>query len=316
MASQSKFSEETVAVVVTWQPDLENIRQILSSLSEQCATVVIDNGSTKHKVSRLKELISTALSAELICLEKNLGIACAQNKAINHIIEKYGASFTLLLDHDSIPGSNMVYSLESAFKALQVHSKIAGMGPVLYDPRDNRQLAFHKIRFGLWGKINPHRLDHEHPITEVDSLNSSGTLLSNKVFTETGGFDSSLFIDHVETDWCFKAKSLGYKLYGTINTQMTHHMGDDVCYYWLLKKRRMPYRSPSRHYYIVRNSVLLQKRKYVPVAWKLSNILKLCFTFCYFGFYCRDRAQQRKQMLLGFVDGLKGVTGESAHHRE
>jgi rhamnosyltransferase len=90
-------------------------------------------------------------------------------------------------------------------------------------------------------------------------------------------------------------------------------MGDDVCYYWFFGKKRMPYRSPSRHYYLMRNSILLQKRKYVPISWKLSNILKMCFTIIYFGYYDDDRAKQRKQLYLGINDGLRGITGASGH---
>ncbi len=314
MTGNPTFSEDTVAVIVTYNPDTDTIRQTLASLSNQCATVIIDNGSREPLVSSLEVLASESDSVELICLEKNMGIAYAQNRAINQIIKtRTGIIYTMLLDHDSIPDRTMVSSLEEAFRDQQAHSRVAGVGPALYDPRDKKYLNFHKIRFGLWGKIKPGSPGRENPTVEVDSLNSSGTLLSNRVFTETDGFDSSMFIDHVETDWCFKAKSLGYKLFVTTNTQLIHHMGDDVCHYWLLKKRRMPYRSPARHYYIVRNSLLLQKRSYVPIAWKVSNILKLCFTFCYFGCYYRDRTQQRKQIYLGFMDGLKGVSGVSKH---
>ena len=314
MSCNSTFSEETIAVIVTYNPDTDTLRQSLASLSGQCATVIIDNGTAEPLVSRLKALVFESDPVELICLERNMGIAYAQNRAINHIIKTYpGVDFSMLLDHDSIPDRKMVSSLEDTFRHQQTRSRVAGVGPVLYDPRDKKYLNFHKASYGMWGKIKPGSLDKEHPTVEVDSLNSSGTLLSNKVFTETGGFDSSLFIDHVETDWCFRVKSLGYKLFGTINSQLTHYMGDDVCYYWLLQKKRMPYRSPARHYYIVRNSVLLLKRSYVPVVWKFSNVLKLCFTFCYFGCYYRDRTQQRKQISLGFMDGLKGVTGASRH---
>jgi len=90
-------------------------------------------------------------------------------------------------------------------------------------------------------------------------------------------------------------------------------MGDDVCHYWFFEKKRMPYRSPSRHYYLVRNSLLLQKRRYVPVAWKISNLLKLFFTYMYFGCYYNDRKVQRQMINLGIIDGIKGVTGKSMH---
>jgi rhamnosyltransferase len=314
MSEPMAFSQDTVAIIVSFNPDIDTTGKALQSLSHQCATVIVDNGSSAETLIRLREVAAGFDNVELICLEDNLGIACAQNRAINHVIQtRDAARFSLLLDHDSIPGPGMVDCLEKTFVARQSQASVAAVGPVLYDPRDNKYLDFHKARFGIWGKIRPDSLRKEQPVVEVDNLNSSGTLLSNAVFRETGGFDSSLFIDHVETDWCFRAQSHGHRLFATIETQLTHHMGDDVCYYWFLKKRRMPYRSPGRHYYIIRNSLLLQKRNYVPLPWKLSNLLKLCFTFIYFGFISRDRAGQRKQMRYGFMDGLKGVSGVSGH---
>ena len=139
------------------------------------------------------------------------------------------------------------------------------------------------------GKIDPEKIARKNPEVEVDGLNSSGTLISTEAFRVIGEFDSHLFVDHVETDWCFKAKAKGFKLFATTKTKLTHFMGDDICYYWFLGKKSMPYRSPSRHYYLARNSILLQKRGYIPAAWKASNILKLCFTYMYFGFFCKDK---------------------------
>ena len=314
MSESDTYSQETVAIIVSYNPDTDTVREALQSLASQCATVIVDNGSEADTLSHLKELVAGFDTAELISLGSNLGIACAQNRAINHVIQTRDAvRYSLLLDHDSIPGPGLVRCLEETFVARQEQARVAAVGPVLYDPRDKKFLDFHKVRFGLWGKVRPDTLSEGQRVVEVDNLNSSGTLLANTVFRETGGFDSSLFVDHVETDWCFRAKSHGYRLFATTETQLTHHMGDDVCYYWFLKKRRMPYRSPGRHYYIVRNSLLLQKRDYVPLAWKLSNLLKLCFTFLYFGGFSPDRARQRRQMRYGLSDGLKGVSGVSSH---
>ena len=91
-------------------------------------------------------------------------------------------------------------------------------------------------------------------------------------------------------------------------------MGDDICSYWFFGRKVMPYRSPARHYYLARNSILLQKRRHVPLAWKFSNLLKLCFTYLYFGWYHPDRAMQRRQIGLGIRDGLKGITGKSVRN--
>lgn len=309
------FTEETAAVIVSYNPDMDVFGQLLTSLSTQCPAVVIDNGSSQNCIRSLEELAGNYAHVELLCSGDNMGIAHAQNTAANHILKtNTHVRYILMLDHDSIPDENMVGVLMNTFESLVADGqKVAAVGPVLYDPRDNRLLKFHKLKIFYLGKITPERISINQPVVEVDGLNSSGTLIAIDAYHATGGFERSLFIDHVETDWCFRAKAAGYRLYATTKTRLTHLMGDDVCHYWFFGKKRMPYRSPSRHYYIVRNSLLLQKRRYIPVAWKISNLLKLFFTYMYFGCYYHDRKVQRKMINHGIRDGIKGITGKSMH---
>ncbi len=314
MASKPSKSIETVAVIVSYNPDFATVIKSLESLSNQCPTVIIDNGSVGPNISQLEELVLEYDAVELIKLEQNMGIAYAQNYAVNYIVKSNAtAKFTLLLDHDSIPDESMISILEHTIKEKSKYTKVAAVGPMLYDPRDNRYLNFHKSKYGVWGKINPTKLTKDRPTVEVDGLNSSGTLLSNQVFADSGGFDTNLFIDHVETDWCFKVTCRGYKLYATSSTRLIHNMGDDICYYWFLGMKPMPYRSPLRHYYIVRNSILLQKRAHIKMSWKASNLFKLCFTYFYFGFFSTEKTLQRTFIRRGFFDGLRGIDGISKY---
>ena len=297
----------TVAVIVSFNPDLDILRKILDALASQCRVVIVDNGSLQTTLFSLDALAQNIDSIELIKLSENMGISYAQNTAIRHISESNkAAKYILTLDHDSIPPCDMINCLETTFETIEEKgSQIAAVGPVLYDPRDNNLLKFHKMKLFFPGKIKPEIITSKDPIVEVDGLNSSGTLISTKAFRVIGEFDRNLFIDHVETDWCFRARSKGFKLFATTKTRLTHHMGDNVCYYWFFGKKCMPYRSPLRHYYLTRNSILLQKRDHIPATWKASNILKLCFTFLYFGFLSKDSKQQRKFILLGIRDGIK-----------
>ena len=309
------ISTSTVAVIVSFNPDLIVLRKILVSLTAQCPVVIIDNGSSQSTLVSLDQLVQNMNSVELVKLNENMGIAQAQNTAIRHITENNtAAKYILTLDHDSIPPGDMISCLETTFETLGDEGiPVAAVGPVLFDPRNNKLLKFHKMKFFFPGRITPERISGKHPAVEVDGLNSSGTLMSIQAFRVIGEFDSNLFIDHVETDWCFRARAKGFRLFATTGTRLTHHMGDDVCYYWFFGKKSMPYRSPARHYYLARNSILLQQRDYIPATWKVSNILKLCFTFVYFGFLNKDRKRQRKFILLGLHDGIKGISGKSRH---
>jgi rhamnosyltransferase len=303
------FSQKTIAITVTYNPDIAILKKQLESLRNQCHVVIVDNGSDPDILRPITQFCHGNERIKLIELAENRGISNAQNVGIEHVIDNHGvARFVLLLDHDSIPPAGMVQGLEDEFQALQeTGSNIAAIGPLLYDPRDKKHLGFHVIKNGLWKKIIPPK--NSEPV-ECHSLNSSGSLISLKALREIGLLEKDFFMDHGETDWCFRAIDKGYTISGSARVTMDHLMGDDVCEFWFFGRRRMPYRSPRRHYYIARNSILLQKRPYVPATWKFWNIVKLIFTYGYFGFCCKESKEHRRSIWRGIHDGLKGVTGE------
>ena len=220
--------------------------------------------------------------------------------------------FVLLLDHDSVPSEEMVQGLENEFNSLRDKgNNIAAIGPLLYDPRDKKYLGFHIIRNGLWEKIIPAK--NSAPV-ECHSLNSSGSLISIENIKKIVRLEEDFFMDHGETEWCFRAIDKGYKIFGSAKVTLNHLMGDDVCEYWFFGRKRMPYRSPLRHYYIARNSMLMQKRSYIPRTWKFWNIIKLFFTYVYFGFVAKESREHRKYIGKGIRDGLRGSAGKIRTH--
>lgn len=303
------FSLKTAAITVTYNPDLEILEKQLHSLNKQCRVVFIDN----HSRTGLEPIVSLCKAdnhTELLTLDCNTGISNAQNIGIQYIRDNYPEiDFILLLDHDSVPTEDMVRKLESFHTLLSKKGKKpAAVGPHLLDPRDGRLHGFHVLhhRF-IYKKIVP---ETTSPPLECQGINSSGSLLSIRAIDKVGLLDGSLFMDHGETEWCYRAMSKGYRVYGIPAVIMEHRMGDEVCEYWLLGKKSMPYRSPLRHYYIVRNSIILQKRPYIPLSWKIMNILKICFTFFYFGFVSKEGAEHRHYITQGIGDGLRGITGK------
>jgi rhamnosyltransferase len=305
------MSSKTVAITVTYNPDLNILRQQLEALRPQCESIIIDNNSEKT-IFEILQSSCNGITHRIIPLERNMGISTAQNTGIKYVLENFPkVEFILLLDHDSVPSPGMIEILEKEFAALvEAGRNPAALGPLLYDPRDKKFIGFHVLRPGfLYKKILP--ADNSLPI-KCEGLNSSGSLISLNAIKKIGLLTEDFFIDHGETEWCYRAMDNGFTLYGIPGVVMTHCMGDDVCRYWLFGWRRMPYRSPLRHYYIVRNSIHLQKRSYVPRIWKFWNVFKIMFTFAYFGLFSREPREQRKYILKGLRDGFRGITGQLA----
>jgi rhamnosyltransferase len=303
-------STRTAAVIVTFNPNIEILDELISAASAQCPVWLVDNGSESVRLEEI-ERSARRCEAYLLKLGKNLGIAAAQNRGICAAQEAMpDLEFILTMDHDSSVPSGMVSSLEDAFDGTARRAKVAAVGPILYDSRANVAVPFHTRR-GIFVHKRLHGRDSEVPF-EVDGLNSSGSLLSVEALRSVGMFDEELFIDHVETEWCFRAKAAGYRLYGCPRVLMIHRMGINARKYWLFGWHVWPIRQPNRHYYIFRNSMLLQRRAYVPFAWKLLNIGKLLLTFLVFGIAGSDSGAQRLQMSRGFRDGLRWPKRKSA----
>ena len=302
------MDKDIVALVITFNPDFEILDRLFHSLPPRCHIVVVDNGSDPDTISRLEKVQSDHPGFHLLGLASNLGIAEAQNRGIEVAREKFpGFRFILTLDHDSVPASGMCESMINTVEnRMALGEKIAAVGPVLRDPRTGSRLNFHGIRGIFWWKIVPK--PGAGPV-RVESLNSSGSLIPRASLDSIGSFDSKMFIDHVETEWCFRAVSQGFHIYADQNAEMEHSMGDSMLTVWFLRNWSLPNRSARRHYTIFRNSIYLQRKSYVPPVWKFWNLIKLLSTFVQFGLLTPNSSDHRRWMLRGISDGWRGKLG-------
>ena len=296
------------AITITWNPDLDMLRRQLRSLSGQCRVVVVDNGSAGDMEQSIGELC-TEHAASFLALHDNYGIARAQNAGVAFARNRYaGCEYLLFLDHDSVPDSGFVDVLLAQYIALDKDGKTGAVGPAIFEPRAGTCYGFHVIRGLRYLRVLP--ADMKQDAIECATINSSGTLCALAVFDAVGEYDERLFIDHVETEWCFRARQAGYRHYGVRTVMMPHHMGDAVMTFRLPGKTvTMPYRNPLRHRYLMRNSVLLLKRPYIPLVWKFYCVAKLVYTLLLFGFFTDESKAQRQSILQGLRDGIGGVTG-------
>jgi rhamnosyltransferase len=298
------------SVIVTYNPDANLFEQQLHAVQAQVGSIiVVDNGSseaTKSRLLRFREEIGT-LRIEF--LPSNKGIAFAQNLGTRRLLEANDSvRYVLFLDHDSVPSSDLVFSLYRHAEKLQAEGiKLAAVGARLIDPRSGDENGFYVRRNFLWGRIRC----GERPRGAIPCtlLNSSGSFHPIESLQDVGPFDETMFVDLIDTDWCFRARRAGYETFGVCDGQLNHYMGESVVRYWLFGWHSMPRRTPLRHYYIVRNSLTLYRRSYVPLSWILSNVLKLLFTLAYFSVFDPDRAWQFRMIARGVLDAIRRRTG-------
>ena len=294
------------AVVVTYNPELDVVRRELELVISQVDKIwLVDNASTP---SLLDWVNGVGLQEKLVSVQMpvNLGLGAAQNAGIQ-MAREAGATHVLILDQDSQPMPDMVDRLLAACNQFQsLGLPVAAVAPVYEDKKTGTRSGV--VTLG-WLDYKKQFVTPDQVPVEVDFVISSGSLIPMSALNEIGLIDEELFIDHVDTEWCMRALSKGFKLFGLPSARMFHSLGNKRKRVWFLRWRNVPYHSPFRYYYMLRNGVLLRKRDYIPLKWRIGEVMRSWQMLVFFGFWGEGSFKRLGMMLRGLVDGYKGVHG-------
>jgi len=286
------------AVLVTFHPDDDMIRQAVAAVRAQVAElVVVDNASVD-----LADALA-GLDAVLLTQETNGGLAAAQNVGIDWA-RAHRHTHVLILDQDSLAAPGMVDALLSNWRELAAVTKVAAVGPRFRDPRDERDAPFVQVGFPRNRKL---WCEPANPQVACDFLISSGALIPLAVLDDVGGMDEGLFIDNVDLEWSFRARSRGYELFGVYAARMQHRLGEDR--QPLLGGRQQVVHGPQRLYFIMRNRVSLYRRQHTPRVWIAQDLPRVALKFLIFTVLVGPRLHNARYMFQGLLDGARGRSG-------
>ena len=290
------------AVVVTYRPDIDALKQLLAAITPQVRGVVMvaNEGGKDAEALALLSIAHTALLSQ----DRNLGLAAAQNLGIDWARQR-GYSHVLLLDQDSEPATDMVNQLMEALRSLSANRQVGAVGPRFHDLREHRDAPFVRLGFPLNRKL---WCAEPAQVLGCDFLISSGSLISLSVLDSVGPMNAGLFIDNVDLEWCFRARAAGYELFGVCAAAMHHRLGDT--------RRALPFgwgavvvHGPTRLYYMMRNRVLLYRLAHTPRLWIAQDVPRVLVKFFLFAALIRPRGRNLRFMLKGLLDGLRGRDG-------
>jgi rhamnosyltransferase len=297
------------AVVVTYHPDRQVFLRLLRTTAPQVGRIVIvDNGSAEDIGQMLKAMDFGGV-VEVLPLGDNYGLGAAHNAGIE-FARKNRFEYILILDQDSVPGPGMIASLLQTMETQRARGMhVAAVGPKYVDPETKRESYF--VQYENWRIRRRHCTEggRGDEVIAVDFLISSGSLIPLQVLDDVGGMDETLFIDHVDTDWYLRAKSRGYTAFGVCGAVMEHSLGAYSIPVRLFREHMVPVHSPLRLYYIMRNSIILYRKPYVPARWVLNDTRRVAAMFCFFSVVAPPRLKNMRMMLKGLWDGLHGISG-------
>jgi rhamnosyltransferase len=308
MITCDSASSRVVAVIVTYHPKAEDLSNLLSVLLPQVARIVVVDNTLETDLIVPSLIEKCPLSGiHLIRLGGNFGVAKALNVGIDWAVE-VGATHVLLSDQDSLPAADMIQQLLNVTYRLAVQGvRVACVAPAF---RDLSTGSIHKFQVPGQGFFyTTCKGDQALPWTEVISNITSGSLIPVHVFENIGFMREDYFIDFVDTEWCFRARHLGYKLYGTSKALMDHYVGGDVFRAWCGGWRSFSGYSRERLYYQYRNAIFLLRGNLIPRAWQLRLIMTWFGNIYAYVFFAPHRFANLGAISRGLWHGVRGISG-------
>ena len=289
---------KSCAIIVTYNPDITPLLKLLRQLNKETNFVVIDNGSLG--VERLAGSITAYKKCqEIIQLENNEGLAKALNIGIKWALDNE-YEYVFLFDQDSGLCDLFVSRMISAYKDACQNSQnhIAAVGPRIINPRTMRQTPFKLFNRLMLRSDMLSTNSHTHYI--ADFLITSGTLLVLRYIDEIGDMKEKYFIDNIDLEWCFRAKSKGFDLIGTDDAVLYHAIGERS-FNPLVRAGIIAQHNPARTYYSSRNRTHLYSVTYCPLGWKIRDMIRF---FIKSGWLLLS-SHERKQYWLNIRSGIK-----------
>lgn len=221
----------------------ESLKSVVNSTKDiEYEIIVVDNASADGSVGMVENLAKKKKFVRLIKNKKNLGFGAANNQAIKVSKGKY----ILLLNSDTVIQGRV---LSEMVKWMDENPKVGIASCALknsdgsmqgtggYFPTLLRVFSWMTIQdFPLVDKL----IKPFHPVhhlsfkkgesfydkeKELDWLTGAFMLIRREVIKEVGYFDEDYFMYTEETDYCYRAKQAGWKIYYLPKWSIAHYGG-------------------------------------------------------------------------------------------
>jgi len=248
-------------VIVSWNTK-EYLLPCLRSIFEKgqgmgSEVILVDNGSQDESGSEVKKAFPFV---HLIENERNLGFA----KAANQGLQKASGRYFLLLNPDTQVKNKVIKQLVSF---MDTHLDVGVAGVQLFNADGSKQnsianfpslsteLLNKRLLRWLFPKTFPGKeRDYPEPI-EVDSVIGACMVVRRDALEQVGLLDEDYFIFLEETDWCYRMKRAGWKIYHIPQAQVFHFQGKSA---ETVKKRARVEFYRSRYHFFKKNRGHLQ----------------------------------------------------------
>lgn len=278
------MNQSTLAVVVSFHPTEEIIRNVNCTLEQVAKVIIVDNESTPESRKLLSQFNTTRV--DIIYNEMNLGVGSGFNQGMRWG-QANGYFWFLLLDQDSCPKVGMVDEL------LKTAMRQDNYGAVMVGPH-------HEDFVSKWPERSP------LPVERVSLMITSGCLLNSLILQKIGLYDERLFIDHVDHDFCLRLIKHGGACLRVNSATLLHKFGEARVERLLGRNFFVQEYSPFRRYHMMRNRIVLYKRYGVlSGVWFWVDLRSALKDFIKLVLFESGKASKLRAVVSGIADGIR-----------
>lgn len=281
---------KVIAIVVLYNDNTEEAASNIKMIARQVDKVCLVDNSVDAYPQRFRDIDNAIYLPQ----HQNRGIAAAQNIGLQYAIEQE-SDFVLLSDPDSQIPDQAVNTLFKTYKCMVAKGfKVGGVGSTAY----NRST-------GSPYPLNSNFIQHlsEEGVTEVTFLMNSISLIPTSLFSQVGLMDESLFIDGIDSEWCWRgAHQQGLRFFLDDHLHIMHQLGLGTR---IIGGKERSITPPPRFYYQFRNYLWLCRRDYVPRKWLKGNGRKYIIKAIYYPLMIAPRWEYIKNIIKGIGAGFK-----------
>ena len=300
----AQHASKICGIVVVSRPD-SALGTRLASLAQQVgAIVVVINGPVQVDTS----LVETSSGRSILAIQNdsNLGIAAALNQGLRRAGD-LGCEWALTLDQDSDPAPDIVMQQMQALQQASVKDRVCIVGARVINRGVGTEARYLRKAFG---PVYRRSLCTGQVLEDVTSVITSGSLVRLGAFRDLGGFREDFFIDYVDTEFCLRALSRGYRIIVACEARLEHQLGRRTKASLGPLALYPTHHSPGRWYYMSRNRIPMIRRYGLQVPhWLSYEIVASSYVMLRMLLTEHERRQKLKAFLRGTWDGLRGRMG-------
>ncbi len=303
-------NQRVACVIVTYNnaSNIEELFNVLLNQSNPIAEIIlVDNASSDGIAQMVKQKF---LPVTVFVNPSNMGVGGGYAQGMEYAYKK-GYNWTWLLDGDSVPHVSALEQLITAFvNYTPAHPSIGILASSPVNPVTG-QIYGGFIRHGLFHKIPKEISEFRKPVS-VDTVISSGSLISDKVIKDVGLPRADFFMDFVDAEYNLRVLRSGYEIVCVPDSIINHHVGQNrIIHFGFVRISLPPYHSSWRLYYALRNELYTywhEFRCYRALFRLLLSTALLILEIILIDDYKVERV---RYIFKGLVDGFKGRLGKT-----